>query len=164
MSMVDVNGINTIRNGLIEYSIKGYDLINKCTDLQDESCSLGNKSISYFEDSVLEKVKNYVSDKLVGEGRTLYVSRLNDIKKEYLEYFNEHYNLFMQANELLKAKGVEEIDINSINSDLKLAIDNDDENDEWILDFAELCDKLRNFMQSTIDIADRLYSRRKRFA
>ena len=88
-------------------------------------------------------------------GRKLFVSRLNDLKKEHVDYFNKSYSLFEKANEFFKMKGEDTIDINSFDYDLKLAIDNDVENDEWILDFSELCDKLRNFMQNTITIADR---------
>lgn len=157
MNSIEIDEIENIKKELLAYNIQAYNLINKCTAIQSEICSLGNKSISGFDDSVLEKAKNFISDKLVGVGRTLFVSRLNDLKKEYLDFFNKNYNLFERVNEFLKTKGENTIDINSFDYDLKLSIDNAVENDEWILDFSELCDKLRHFMQSTIDIVDHLY-------
>jgi hypothetical protein len=150
-------GAEDVATRLNSYFFKATALALKCSSLSLESGELHCTPIDLPDDDFLTKVGNKIGGSLTITCRAGKLSSLRDLKKEAERLYQGHRNLFVRANTILERNGEETVSLkfpSLQNQDLTL--NNSLSNDDWILDFDDLCGKVRDFINKTIEIAEKL--------
>jgi hypothetical protein len=122
-----------------------------------ESGDLHHTPIDLPDDDILTRVGNRIGGKMTETSRSWKLDALLDLKKEAEKLFREHSSVFKQANILLKASGMETVSFKGVSfKEQDFTLNNDLSNDDWILDFDALADKVRDFLNTSSALVERL--------
>ena len=92
------------------------------------------------------------------------MNSLLDLKKEAEQLYAEHRAVFASANALLKQHVAQQVSYKElVFSDKDFSLNNALTNDDWILEFEDLADKIRDALNKSADVAEQLVNGLERF-
>ncbi|MDL2216204.1 hypothetical protein LJB81_00555 [Desulfovibrio sp. OttesenSCG-928-M14] len=145
---------------LNSYFFKANAFAMKCSGLVMESGHLQYTPIDLPDDGFFMRTWNKLGCKLTEGSRACKRDSMLDIKKEAEQLYAQHRDVFSTANALLEQHGMQKISCKEVTFDGQdFSLNNELSNDDWILEFGELSEKIQDFLNKSAAIAEQLISR-----
>ena len=108
-------------------------------------------------ESLLQQAEGRMEDFMARTGRACAVSQLKDLGRQMEELFAHWRPVFVRANRILAARGVRGVPLKGFTlQDVSPDIDCSLANEDWILDFSGLAERIAGFAGRLGDASDRL--------
>ena len=135
-------------------------LAMKCSSLSAESgARLALGHVWLEGESLLHQAEGRMEDFMARTGRACAVSQLKDLGRQMEELFAHWRPVFVRANRILAARGVRGVPLKGFTlQDVSPDIDCSLANEDWILDFSGLAERIAGFAGRLGDASDRLAS------
>lgn len=142
---------------LNQYFFKAQALYSECNKIVMESCELIITPIPLPDDSLLGKAGVVLGSHANKWCRGWRESQLKDVREEAKNLYARYKGVFKRANELAIQKGAPAIDLKSISySASSMSIDRSLDNDNWDREFQDFADTIREFIENSCNIAEKL--------
>ncbi len=159
-SEADAMDEEAVHASLNAFFFKINALAMKCHSLSAESgekLSLGHVWLE--GESLLQQASGRMEDFMARTGRACAVSQLKDLGRQMEELFAHWRPVFGRANRILASSGVRGVPLKGLTlKGESLDIDNSLANDNWILDFGEMEERIAGFAGRLGKASDRLAS------
>ena len=150
-------GVNEVCRHLNVYFMKSNMLSLTCNSVFLDSSSLGLNPLVLKDDRLLQKARNRAEGFVTRAGRNIAFTSLKGVKADMEKLFARYRPVFVRANRLLAAQGVMGVRLGAFTlSQQPFTVNNEISNDNWLEDFAALCDRLRDFVTATGEACERL--------
>lgn len=139
------------------YFFKAQDIVSKCNKIALEGGNLIFTPIPLPDDGFFQSAVNMLGGKMTSVSRGWKKNELLDLKKECQKLYGRYRGVFLRANELVRDNGSTSVNLDAIsftNSDF--SIKNSLANEEWDNDFERLASNIRDFMDTSCNIAEQL--------
>ena len=108
-------------------------------------------------ESLLQQAEGRMEDFMARTGRACAVSQLKDLGRQMEELFAHWRPVFVRANRILATRGVRGVPLKGFTlQDVSPNIDSNLANEDWILDFSGLAERIAGFAGRLGDASDRL--------
>ena len=149
---------------LNSYFSKANFLALKCSNIVIESGKFHHSHIDLPDDDILIRAGNKIGGSMTVVMRKWKMNSLLDLKKEAEQLYAEHRAVFASANALLKQHVAQQVSYKElVFSDKDFSLNNALTNDDWILEFEDLADKIRDALNKSADVAEQLVNGLERF-
>ena len=163
-SKIDTFDANGLAAQLDSYFLKANFLALKCSNVVMESCKFHHISIDLPDDDILARAGNKISGSMTVILRKWKVDVLLGIKNEAEQLYAENRAVFARANALLKQHGAQQVSYKEmVFSDKNFSLNNALTNDDWILEFEDLAEKIRDALNKSAAVAEQLVNGLERF-
>lgn len=143
---------------LNDYYLKSNALSIKCSGVLVENCGLHGPWLGAMpDDDFLHKAFADIDRHVTPVMRKWTVGQIADLGEEAKKLYIRYKGCFERANALIAAQGERQVDLSGIKFPAqKFSLDNSVQNDNWGFDLDELADIVRNYLDHSADIAEKL--------
>lgn len=148
---------NEVARQLNRYFFQANELGMKCNNIVMEGQDLAVTPLNLPDDNLMQKASDYIFGGLTSIGRTLKEKQVLDLKEDVQKLYKRYLGVFIRANEILQERGQMPLDLKELSfKGIDFKINNSLSNDDWILDFSDLAEKVNTFVERSGAIADQL--------
>lgn len=141
---------------LNDYYLKENQLAAKCSVLVAE-CSNCYPAIEMPDENLAEKAFRLADNALMPKIRKWHHDQMLDLRDEAQKLYARYRPAFKRVNQLLQAEGQNSFDLKPITfKGVDFDLDNSPDNENWVFDLSELSDKIRDFLDTSGDIAEKM--------
>lgn len=141
---------------LTDYYIRENQLATECGVLVAE-CGNCYPAIEMPDENLAEKVFRLADNVMTPKIRKWDHDKMLSLRDEAQKLYARYKPAFLRANKLLREEGQSPLDLRAITfKGVDFSLDNSAENENWVFDLLDLSDKIRNFLDISGDIAEKM--------